>query len=167
MSYIISLLILIFIWFIFFLILLKNKIIKLSWEINTHFIEKTNLIPAIYDTTSLFLNKHNEIFAEILKLKKQDFSQNSNNMWLMEKMNTYEKIHNEMNFIFKVANKHPKIQKYTPFLYIRDVIMDKSQLIWKKIEIYKKITQTYNQLINIKNYSIIGLLFPLNKFDTI
>ena len=36
------------------------------------------------------------------------------------------KIHHELNFIFQVCNTHPKILKDKKFLYIREVIIEKS-----------------------------------------
>jgi hypothetical protein len=108
------------------LYLLKIKIEKFEYNILQLFKEKNNQIPSIFEVTKNYLNKHNEIFNELLNLKKIDFSENSFYTKLTDKTNTYKKIHNELNFIFKVCNKHPKLNKNHNFLYIREVIIDKS-----------------------------------------
>ena len=42
-------------------------------EIKQLFLQRTALIPAIYEVSLEFLNKHDEIFAEVLKLRTQEF----------------------------------------------------------------------------------------------
>ncbi|MBT3853438.1 hypothetical protein HOF65_05725 [bacterium] len=100
-----------FILFIIFLILLKLKIEKFELKIINQFKAKNNTIASIYEITKKYLNKHDEIFKESLYLKKKDFSENSFYSRLNEKLKTYELIHNELNFIFRVCNKHPKLSK--------------------------------------------------------
>ena len=117
--------------------------------------------------TKDYLNKHNEIFNELLILKKIDFSENSFYIKLTEKTTTYKKIHNELNFIFKVCNKHPKLNKNANFLYTREVIIEKSSELWTKLEIYKKIIIKFNNLVSIKNFTIVWLLIPIYKKETI
>jgi len=70
-------------------------------------------------------------------------------------MKLEERIHHEINFIFQVCNKNPKLLKQKEFLYLRDVMMQKSLNISKEVKKYKKIIEIYNNFIKIKNYSII------------
>jgi hypothetical protein len=76
------------------------------------------MIPAIFDITKNYFTKHDEIFKNILKYRKQELykyylledniDQDSefNKLIYLEEL-----IHNEYNFIFRIANKHPKLQK--------------------------------------------------------
>jgi len=155
--------IIIFILFVLFLFLLKRKINKLESKILFKFEEKNNQIPSIYEITKGYLNKHDEIFKEILILKKKDFSENLFLRTISEKTKTYKLIHNELNFIFRVCNKHPKINKNAKFLFIKDNIIEKSSDIWDNLIIYKKITTQFNRMIIFKNLTIIWLLIPINK----
>jgi len=89
------------------------------------FKEKNNLIPSIFEVTKKYLNKHDEIFKESIRLKKQDFSENNFYNTLIKKMHTNKLIHNELNFIFRVCNKNHKLNKDPKFLYVRDIILKK------------------------------------------
>jgi len=153
--------------FIVFLILLNKKIYKLEKKILKKFKEKNNLIPSIYEVTKGYFNKHEEIFREIIILHKKDFSENLFYVNLIEKTKTYKLIHNELNFIFRVCNKHPKINKDYKFLLTKDNIIDKSSQLWENLILYKKIISKYNKLINIKNLTIIWILIPIKKINTI
>jgi len=65
-----------------FLFFLEKKIDALEEKIKQQFEARNNLIPAIYEVTKGFLNKHTEIFTEIIKLRKRSFTQNSFNQAL-------------------------------------------------------------------------------------
>jgi predicted Holliday junction resolvase-like endonuclease len=110
-TYIIVILIIIFLIFILFIYLLKEKIKVLEQKIISDFKEKNNQIPSIYEVTKNYLNKHDEIFKESIRLKKIEFSENTIYTELSEKIHTYTLIHNEINFIFRVCNKHQKLNK--------------------------------------------------------
>lgn len=159
--YIISGWVLIFLIFFIFIYLLKMKIEKFEKKIIKQFKEKTNQIPGIYEVTSKYLNKHEEIFKEAIRLKKKDFSENTFYSLLVEKLNTNELIHNELNFIFRVCNKNPKLNKDWKFLYIKDNIINISYEIGNNIKLYKKIVKQFNTIVIFKNLTIIWLLFPI------
>ena len=165
--YIIWILLILFIFYIVFLYLLKSKIEKFEIKIIKQFKEKNNQIPSIYEITRKYLNKHDEIFKEALKLKKRDFWENGFYNKLSQKLNTYKLIHNELNFIFKVCNKHQKLNKDWKFLYIRDLIIEKSKDLGNDIIKYKQIIKQFNRMIVIKNLTVIWLLFPIEKKETI
>jgi hypothetical protein len=78
-------------------------------------------------------------------------------------MNTKKLIHHEINFIFKICNKHPELIKEWGFIYLRNLIIKKSNKIWDKIEKYKKAIKILNKLIFYKNITIIWLFFPISK----
>ena len=165
--YIICIIITLFVLFIIFLYLLESKIERFERKIIKQFKEKNNQIASIYEVTKKYLNKHDEIFEESLKLKKRDFWENTFYNKINQKLNTYKLIHNELNFIFKVCNKHPKLNKDWKFLYIRDIIIEKSNNLGKDINKYKHIIKNFNRMITIKNITVIWLLFPLEKKENI
>jgi len=127
------------------------------------FLSRTDTIPCLYEITQGQINKRQEIFSEILSLRKKEF-------WLWEISKNIDAffeleshIHHEINFIFQICNKNPKLLKDKKFLYIRDVMIHKSAEISRQVKIYKKIIHIYNTFIKYKNYSIIWLILPFQK----
>lgn len=138
-----------------FIYLLWNKINKLEKIIIDLFKKRNNQIITIYWITKNTLVKHNEIFENFLELKNKDFWEDSYNTWLEHKFNLYKKIHNELNFIFKICEKHRKISDNARYVYIKDSILEKSEELWDKIQIYKNITKNYKFLIKISKIMIV------------
>ena len=157
-----SLLIVLSIWYIFFYIL-SYKIARLEEHIIQMLSSRTDILPALYEATKWSLTKHSEIFHESITLRKQEFSLLDISRSLESFMKLEERIHHEINFIFQVCNKNPKLLKQKEFLYLRDVMMQKSLNISKEVKKYKKIIEIYNNFIKIKNYSIIWLVIPFSK----
>lgn len=144
------------------LIKIKNNISLLETKIVNLFNKRTYLVPSLYDITKEYLTKHNEVFYEIMKLRKQNFANYESDEFL-EIIKTEIQIHNELNFIFKITNKSPKIQKNEKFLLIRDLFLDYSYLIWEEITNYKKLISIFNLLLNFKNFTIIWLFIKIDK----
>ncbi len=159
--YLIWSLAIIFILFLIFMYLLKIKIETLELKILKQFKEKNNQIPSIYEVTKKYLNKHDEIFKESIRLKKQDFSENNFYNTLIRKIHTNKLIHNELNFIFRICNKSNKLSKNWKFLYIRDVIINSGSEISENIKTYRNIINKYNKIIKFKKLTIIWLFFPI------
>lgn len=162
----IALTVLIFIYYLF-LKYNENKINILEEEIKNLFLERTNLIPSVFEISNGFLNKHEDIFHEIINLRKIEFSQANNNLELNAILKTKKLIHHEINFIFKICNKHPKLIKEAKFIYLRNLIIQKSEEIWRNIEKYKIVVLIFNKLIFYKNITILWLLFPVSKKNKI
>jgi transposase len=99
--------------------------------------------------------KHKEIFAEILRLKKIDFLENQFKNELHYTLKTQSFIHNEIDFIFKIANKHNKLLKEEKFSYMKDKIIEKNSEISETLNLYRSIIKKYNSLLQIKNYTIV------------
>jgi len=141
----------------------ENKINILEEKIKKLFLERTSLIPWVFEISDKYLTKHDEIFHEILNLRKIEFSQSNNNIDLAHIMHTKKLIHHEINFIFKICNKHNKLIKEARFIYLRNLIIEKSSEIWNNIENYKTAISILNKLIFYKNITIIWILFPISK----
>jgi len=139
---------------------LENKIIKI-------FKKRTSIIPSLFELTKDTLNKHNDIFKDILLYKKVEFSQINYNEKLINVIKNEQLIHNELNFIFKTCNKHHELLKEAKFLYVKDLLINQSQELWNFVKLYRKVSKSYNKYLFIKNVTIIWLLIPLNKKDII
>lgn len=158
---------LLFIWFLLFIFILKNKINQLENRIETIFQSKNNLIPALYEVTKHDLIKHDHIFHELLKLKKSDFSEQSFYSNVHQTIFTQQKIHKELDFIFRACHRHKKLIKNYKFYYIKELLFSRVSDLWESITLYKRIIKKYNKFITIKNCTIIGLLIPIQKKEEI
>jgi len=157
----------IFVIFTFFLVVnitLKHfdyRIKLMEFRTILLFEKRTQLVPALYEITKNTLNKHDEIFAEILRLRKIEFGGYEQSF--PQRIATEIRIHHELNFIFKVANANPRLQKNGRFLLIRDLFLENSHEIGQKMAIYKAIIKKMNRLISWKNCTIVGMLFRIEK----
>jgi len=156
-----------FICFIIFILILKKKISILENKIRNIFQSRNNLIPALYQVTQNDLVKHDDIFNELLKLKKIDFSEHTFYSNIHRTLDTQQKIHKEMDFIFRVCHKHQKLIKDYKFYYIKELIFARIWELWESIGLYKMITKKFNTLIFLKNITIIWLLIPIQKKEEI
>lgn len=156
-----------YILYIIFLYLLKSKINKLENKIKKSFNKRTNLITSLFEVTKWILNKHDDIFKDILALRIKEFNQIEYEKNIQEIFYNESKIHFELNFIFRICISNKKLEKNWNFLYIKDLIFWKSEEIWKSIQLYKNIIKKYNKFIYIKNLSIIWLLIPINYITEI
>ena len=164
----------IIIWFItililysIFLLFLSKKIDKFENKIIYLFFSRSNNIPALFQVTKKYLVRHNQVFKNSIDLRKQEFSQIDNKSDFLIILQTETLIHKELNFILKLAKQHHDITQDNKFLYIREIIINKSFDIWNNIEIYKNIIKKYNKLVTIKNLTIIWLLIPIYKKQSI
>ena len=163
---------LLILWFTIFILLIlswiyfyifQKRINRIESSIIESFLERTDSIIGIYEITASYLEKHTEIFHEILNLRKTEFNlkELSHNIEAFFELESV--IHHELNFIFQVCNVHPKLQKDKRFLYMLDIILTKSSSIWSEIKIYNKYIEIFNTMIQYKNYSVIWLLLPFHK----
>lgn len=156
-----------FLIFYVFIFILKHKINLLEKKIISLFSKRNNLIASIYEITKNDFIRHDEIFKEILRLKRISFLETKINSDIQSIIYTQKLIHNELDFIFNITDKHPKLSKNFKFLYIKDILIEQSDQIWKKLDIYKNIILKYNYLIFIKNITILWLLIPFKKLDNL
>lgn len=157
--FILSLILLISVGLYFFSLRIKifeQKLISL-------FLSRSDSIPALYEVSKNALSRHKEIFEESLNLRKQEFSLRGISKNIEGFMELESHLHHEINFIFQVCNKNPKLLKEKTFLYIRDVFIQKSSDISKSIKIYNKIIKIYNKIIRYKNYTLVWYIIPFSK----
>lgn len=146
-----------------FLYYLDYRISLKQTKLIHKFTSRTDLIPSLYEVSREHISKQDEIFKEIFSLRKKEFSFKSFSKNIEAFIRMEQHIHHEINFIFQICNKNPKLLKEKNFLYLRDVMIQKSAEIGKDIKRYNKIIEIYNRIIDIKNYSIIWLVLPFHK----
>ena len=149
-------------WWVFFHFFSK-KIEYFEWKIIQLFSSRTDVFPGLYEVSKSWLARHEEIFMEILELRKKEFSLSSISQEIESFIEFESKIHHELNFIFQVCNKNPKLIKSGRFLYVRDIVMEKSTTISQQIKKYRRIIQIYNTCITYKNYTLVWFLIPFSK----
>ena len=146
-----------------FLYIFSLKIASLEWKIISLFRSRTDIFPALFEITKKWLSRHDEIFHEAFLLRKKEFSLLSVSHSIESFIELEGKIHHEINFIFQVCNKNPELLKNWDFLYIRDIMVEKSSTIAKEIKKYRRIIEIHNTFIQYKTYSIIWLILPFHK----
>ena len=145
-----------------FLLFLKIRIDSLESKIKYYFKNRSSSIPSLFEVSKNYLNKHDDIFKEILRLRSIEFCENNIEVSLADLIDIELLIHHELNFIFKVCNKHSSLLKDWKFIYLRDIIIEKSYNVWKSLDIYKLILKKYNYFVRIKNLTILWLFVPIN-----
>lgn len=160
-----------FIIFLFFCLVLGYITLYLfDWKISQKeariialFQKRNDTIPALYEIEKAYFPQFQEIFQEILELRKQEFHISE----ITKKLETFieleKKMHHELNFIFQISNKNPRLLREKRFLYLRDIILDISLSLSREIQIYRKIIYYYNKGISYKNRSVIGYFLPFEK----
>lgn len=146
-------------WYLMFLFNISKKLAYLEYEIVLKFSKRNNLIPSLHDVTKNYINKHKEVFNEILKLRL--YSLDNSNSTFYEIIDNEVKIHKELNFIFKLINHNNKIQKNEKYLLLQDLFIDFSQEIWDKMDLYKKSVIAFNNISKFKNLTIIWIFINI------
>lgn len=145
--------------YLIFIYTFNKKLNKLRKNIINLLYKRTDLVPILYEITKTYIERHDEVFKEILKLRKNEFF--IQDAEFFEIIHNELAIHHELNFIFKILWKNPKILKNYKFLYIRDLFLENSKEIWKYMELYKKMSKKYNKYLKYKNITIFWIFLNL------
>lgn len=146
--------------FTIFLYVFKLRLEWLERKINDLFVKRTDLIPSFFAVSIDYIVKHDVIFDEIIKLRNKELFYDYNSEYFLKILYLESMIHSEFSFLFKIFNEHQKLTRNWKFLYLRELLIDSSSKLWKKISIYKILLKKYNRLIELKNYTIIWLIIP-------
>lgn len=150
-------------WAYAFLYFLESRVFIFEQKIISIFTSRSDVFPALYEVGRWIILRQNEIFNEAMELRKKEFIM----IWVSTNLEAFleleGKLHHEINFIFQICNKNPVLLTDKHFLYVRDIIMEKSQNISKNMKKYRKIIEIYNKIISIKNYTIIWYILPFHK----
>ncbi len=143
--------------------LFNKKLNHLEFKILNAFSRRTNILPGLFEITREVIVKHDQVFAHSLTLRKEEFARMSISDPLFKFMDLEVDLHKEITFIHKVCMKHPKMIKNVKFIYLRGLLMDRSNEIGTQLERYKKFVKTFNKLVMLKNITVLGLLIPISK----
>lgn len=154
-------------WYTLFVFALFYKIQKLERKIEDSFLARTNLIPGIFEVSKEYLVKHEEIFKEIVLLRKQEFNAKNNSVGFPWFIQAETHLHHELNFVFKVCNQHQKLLKNGRFLYIRDLLIERSMTISEKMIVYKNIVKKYNWYRKLHKFFIIWIFLSPKELTEI
>jgi hypothetical protein len=156
---IVAIVIILVIAFNLFVYLLWKKVIKLEKVIIGLHKSKNSQIVWVYQVAKDDLVKWNEIFKEFFELKRRDFWEEGFYTRLGDKLLIYKKIHNEINFIFKICEKHKNIQISPIYIYFKNLIYKKDKEIWEKMSLYEDIIKKYDNYRIISYFTIIGYFY--------
>ena len=164
MTYFIIFILAILFLYIVRIIQINNSLQKQEKHIINLFNARTNMIPAVFEITKNFFVQHDKIFENILKYRKQELykyyiQDKTNNTYseFLRLIHLEELIHHEFNFIFRITNKHPKLLKKWNFIYIRELIINKSAEIWEELADYSTKIKLYNKLVFLKLFKKLDL----------
>jgi hypothetical protein len=142
-----------------FVYFLWRKVMKLEKIIIGLHKSKNSQIVWIYQVAKDDLVKWNEIFKEFFELKRRDFWEEGFYTRLRDKSLIYKKIHNEVNFIFKICEKHENIQINPIYIYLKNLIHKKDKEIWEKMSLYEDIAKKYDNYKAISYFTIVGYFY--------
>lgn len=165
--FIIWFLVLISIAYFSFLYFFHLKIDLLWKKIYYLFQKRIQLISSLYEVSKHDIIKSDEIFTEIIELSLQNFWKYSENKNFIKHMYLQQKIHKELDFIFRVSMKHPKLIKNYKFYYIKEEIFSTTWKISENIELYKNMSQKFNFFQKCKFLTLIWIIIPIQKKEEI
>lgn len=151
---------LVFIVFFFQVILLKKAMQRREQKIISLYKEKIDKIPAFVEIISKH-TAYKDIFLELIHLHKIAIISNAGSIYDILENNI--RIHREFLFLMKVSARIRDLNKNGNFLYIRDFIIFYENTISKEILFLDSDIERYNQLLQKKDLTIVGLLFPFKK----
>ncbi|MDD3303086.1 MAG: LemA family protein [Candidatus Gracilibacteria bacterium] len=154
----------IFVMIIYIIItILNDKITIQEKNIQKILKQRSDLIPSLYEISRKHINKHKEVFNELISLRKIQFSLNEFEVSFIEFIKNEISLNHEIRFIYNICINNKELQNDKDFLYIKKLVIEKNKLIGQNIENYKKNIKFVNNLVKIKNYTILGLFIPSQK----
>ncbi|MEA3387067.1 MAG: hypothetical protein U9Q66_01420, partial [Patescibacteria group bacterium] len=132
-----------------------KKLAKIEKSIKKHSKERTNLIPCLYQIASNEISKHKEVFYNSLKFKRQEYINTKECVKINDYLFNEKEIEYQIEFIFKICAKHEELNNNQSFIYIKDLIENKTDELYKDINLYKNSIFFINKVILIKNFTIL------------
>lgn len=142
---------------------INKKIIFTEKQIQKSLKERSDLIPSLFEISKDYLVKHSEVFKEIIRLRKVQFTLNQYEVTFIEFVKNEIAINHEIRFIYNISNKNKKLSGLKKFDYIKNLIIEKNKVIWTNMDKYKKYINKYNNLIKLKNFSILWFFYNKDK----
>ncbi len=149
-----------FLVFFYQAISLRKSIQEREGKIIWLYEDKINKIPALIEIMSKYTS-YTDIFIEIIHLHKIAIISRTNSIYDLLENNG--RIHREFLFLMKVSAHIWQLHKDGNFLYIRDFIIFYESTINKELLYLDSDIIAYNRVVQRKNLTLIGLVFPLKK----
>lgn len=158
----VSVFVLVFFVIVFQILILRKKIDAQEQKIITLYREKIDKIPAFIEMMRKY-TPYNDIFLELTHLHKIAIISNISSVYDILEINS--RIHREFLFLMQVSTKIHNLNRDGNFLYIRDFITFYEDQMNKEFLYFGTNIDHYNSLLNKKNLTIIGILFPWKRYD--
>lgn len=158
----VSVFVLVFFVIVFQILILRKKIDAQEQKIITLYREKIDKIPAFIEMMRKY-TPYNDIFLELTHLHKIAIISNISSVYDILEINS--RIHREFLFLMQVSTKIHNLNRDGNFLYIRDFITFYEDQMNKEFLYFGANIDRYNSLLNKKNLTIIGILFPWKQYD--
>ena len=144
-----------------FLFVFWYKINHLESKIMFLFEKRLWIIPSLYEISKEHIVRHSNEFNDVMMLYKIEATIHDKDIDFADRIHTQSLIHHELDFIYKIINKHNKLLHDHKFVYLRDITMDNSFKISKLLSIYKNILKSFNSLVKINNLFLIWKILPI------
>ena len=124
------------------------------------FYGKVNKIPAFVEIIKKY-TIHSDICIEMIRLHRATIVTRIESIYDLLELN--DRIQKEFAFLMKISAQIKNLQRDGNFLYIRDFAVFYETNIKKVIEETNLDITKYNRLVLMKNFSILGILIPVQK----
>ena len=108
--------------------LLESRIIWL-------FEKRLWIVPSLFEISKDYIIKHPNVFRDIMWLLRVETTIYDNETEFYEMIYVQSHIHHELDFIFKIINKHNRLLNDFKFIYLRDITIENSFQISENIKL--------------------------------
>ncbi len=143
-----------------FLYLFRSKINNLERNINNLFQKRISLLPCLHEVSKDYVVRHSDVFSSTLETIRENSISSDYDKNFDENIHKQSIIHNNIDFLFRIFNKHYKLINNYKFIYVKDQIINSSFEIWERIKLYKNIIKKYNKLLRINHFLLVWYLIP-------
>ncbi len=143
---------------------LKNQILRVEKKIIQTFLLKVSKIPALIEVMREYVVDEGA-FDTVTELHSDVMVRQFDSIYTLLEHNA--RIHREFLFLMKLAVQIDALQKNEQFLYIRDFIISYERNLKKDFDAYNRTVSRWNTFVNIKNMTLIGIIFPGSKREFI
>jgi len=142
----------------------RSRIFRVEKKIIHTFLLKVSKIPALIEVMRPYVVDE-KAFDSVTELHSDAMTRRFDSIYALLEHNA--RIHREFLFLMKLAVQIDDLQKNAQFLYIRDFIIDYERNMKKDFDLYNQAVEQWNTFVNIKNLTLVGILFPGSKREFI
>ncbi len=135
-----------------------QKIKKSELYIIDIFLQKISKIPAVIEVIRPYVIDTHTAFDLMIQLHSESIIQDYSSIHSLLEHNA--RINDQYAFLMKLSMAIPELQKNTYFIYIRDYVISYERMMKKELPIFNKNVKKWNLFIRMKNFTIIGYMYP-------